>query len=397
METPEGKYLIEFLAEGIELEALRRLLSDLMGEGPLEFVRFLEATRWEIPSELEETAHQFRAARLSDLGFPSLEEAASLFARVNIPTAAFSASPGSALAQTADSVDYLGAALDGLLPGERDNAQEELVHLANAVLVAEATDPGDLEAVRRAGGMARDYLNLGFDLLTQGDAQVAAQVLRETPLRLIFQTGFSITLQLKFRADRLMKEPLAQVDGVVLLLDEEAAAVSALRRKRPLRALKVEGSEPVSFRNRRELAEAQELLARAEGQLALLRALFGDSEPKVRQAIERCSDDLFPSSAQRLLSAAVAWALLEGRANIAPVASDQLAPALGKMISGSPEAPSLREDAVQEAAKPLGSDALGPLVDRVLRQWVNELGALYLRRGNLMPIARAIIPVRTPP
>ena len=54
-------------------------------------------------------------------------------------------------------------------------------------------------------------------------------MVRDTELKRIFQVGFSLTLVLKFRADRLMKQPLAQVEGTPLLFTEEATAMLRLR------------------------------------------------------------------------------------------------------------------------------------------------------------------------
>ncbi|RKH24033.1 DUF6178 family protein, partial [Corallococcus sp. CA031C] len=79
VETPEGRYLVEIKLEGVEMSAMRAIVNDLIAENPFESVRLFEAVRWEIPSELEETAFQFRRARLADLGFPSLEDALALF------------------------------------------------------------------------------------------------------------------------------------------------------------------------------------------------------------------------------------------------------------------------------------------------------------------------------
>ncbi|RKH37272.1 DUF6178 family protein, partial [Corallococcus sicarius] len=85
VETPEGRYLVEIKLEGAEMSAMRAIVNDLIAESPFESVRLFEAVRWEIPSELEETAFQFRRARLADLGFPALEDALALFSRVDVP------------------------------------------------------------------------------------------------------------------------------------------------------------------------------------------------------------------------------------------------------------------------------------------------------------------------
>ena len=81
MRTPEGKYVVEFTVEGVEYAAVRGLLDDLYAEDPFKATRLLSAIRFEMPSELEETALRWRAGRLADLGWPPLDEALSWFAR----------------------------------------------------------------------------------------------------------------------------------------------------------------------------------------------------------------------------------------------------------------------------------------------------------------------------
>ncbi|HZI14460.1 MAG TPA: DUF6178 family protein, partial [Myxococcus sp.] len=292
LETPEGRYLVEITPEGVEMSAVRSLLNDLIAENPFEAVRLLEAVRWEIPSEMEETAFQFRRGRLVDLGFPTPEDAAALFSRVDVPPAGstvqgVASGPGTALAATGGHVDYLEAAFRGLTLLERENAEDELRGVANAALVAELADPGDLDAARRVGEMVRDYLSLGLEHLTGADPGRATDVLHETPLRRIFQVGFTLTLQLKYRADRLVKAPGAVLDGVLLVLSEEAAAIEALRRKRPRRALRVEGAEPVPFRSLREVASSEALLSRAEAQVEVFRGVLGGTEAAAREAVAR--------------------------------------------------------------------------------------------------------------
>src|SRR5205814_7138922 len=73
--TPEGKYVVEFVAEKTDYATLRQLMEDLFSQGPFEAMRLLESIRWEVPTELAEIARKWRDGRLRDLGFPQLEEA----------------------------------------------------------------------------------------------------------------------------------------------------------------------------------------------------------------------------------------------------------------------------------------------------------------------------------
>jgi hypothetical protein len=111
LDSADGHFRIELLVEGQEQATLRALLLDLMAENPLGFSRLMEALRWEIPSELEETALRFRWARLSDLGFPDPESAAGLYSQVPIPRSP--AAPSGALARTGGRAALIDAALGG--------------------------------------------------------------------------------------------------------------------------------------------------------------------------------------------------------------------------------------------------------------------------------------------
>jgi hypothetical protein len=400
LETPEGRYLVEFKGiEGPELAAMRSILNDIIADNPFEAVRFLEATRWEVPGELEESAYRFRTGRLQDLGFPALEEAARLFSRVDTgPTPAPAAV--AALVATRAQPDYLEAAFRALDDVERENLEGELRYLANATLVAEVEDPGDMDAIRRVGEMVRDYLLLGLEHLTGGDPARAAQVVRDTETRRVFQVGFSLTLALKFRADRLMKQPLAQVEGMPLLFAEEAAAVEALRRKRPRRTLKVPGAEPVPFRSRRELAASEEVLARAEAQVALLGALLGGTEKRAHEVLALFGMEARLLGVERFFAATVALALLEGKVGPRPVPSARRDELGALLFEGTPEAPRLRPDvaaravavlepAVPESARP----ELRRLVNATLARLLEELAPSFLQEGKLNPIASVLLPI----
>ncbi|QRN93879.1 hypothetical protein JRI60_32585 [Archangium violaceum] len=402
LETPEGRYLVEFKGvEGPELAGMRVLINDLIADNPFEAVRFLEATRWEVPGELEETAHRFRTARLQDLGFPPLEEAARLFSRVETGPAP-APSSGTALVAGQGQPDYLEAAFRGLDELERENLETELRYLANATLVAEVEEPGELDSIRRVGEMARDYLLLGLEHLTGGDPSRATQVVRDTEMRRVFQVGFSLTLALKFRADRLMKQPLAQVEGMALLFPEEAAALEALRRKRPRRTLKVPGAEAVPFRSRRELAASEEVLARAEAQVALLGALLGGSQARARELLARFGVEPGTLGVDHFFAAVVALALLEGKVDPRPVPSGRGDELGALLFEGTPEAPRLRAgvaDRVVAVLEPVVPESARPELRRVVKttlaRLLEELAPSFLQEGKLNPIASVLLPMES--
>lgn len=384
LDSADGRYRVELKLEGPEQAALRALLLDLMAEDPLGFSRLLEAIRWEVPSEMEEAALRFRWARLADLGFPDPEAAAGLYSSVRLPPPP-ATHPGGSSAELgrrdARRVDFVQAALAGLEPVEAENALEELRGVFNAALVADGADPGDLEAFRASAERARDTLGLGLEYLTGGDPRRAAPVVRETPFRQVFQTGFSLGLRLRHRADRLAKQPLARIDGQWLLWPEQAAVLGGLRRARPMRALPVEGAEPVPFRSLAEIHQAERELERAEQQQALLAALLGGTEETARAALDALGPAWPAGGTPAVLAAAVAHALLDGRARVAPVPAARTRE-LGHAFLDPGPPPTVRPEAVARVASVLAS--IGPahesekLARLVLERLADQVGGALL-------------------
>lgn len=288
LRTPEGRYVVEFLVEGADYAAARALLDDLYAEDPLEAARLLESVRWDLRSELEESALRWRSGRLADLGYPDLEEALSWYAR---PPAAAAAepglpdrSPGFFLADFRRG-SLLDRAAERLDPEAARRFERQLLAAANAALVAGAVDPADLAAVRRSVESARALLELGLEAEAGSDEARAAEALAATPLKRLFQQGFGRLLELRWRAERLLGPGGAGTREAPLLDPPLGEAISALARRRPLyfpglEAPREEWGGPAAaagaprpFLAPAELPRAAAALGEAEALLALGRQL----------------------------------------------------------------------------------------------------------------------------
>ncbi|HEY6105531.1 MAG TPA: DUF6178 family protein [Anaeromyxobacteraceae bacterium] len=288
LRTPEGRYVVEFRVEGVDYLAVRALVDDLYAEDPFLATRRLESVRWEIRSELEESALRWRNARLADLGYPDLQEALSWFAR---PPAAPAAEPGLperppgfflAEFRRGALLDRAAARLD---PEAAERVERQLAAAANAVLVADAVDPGDLAAVRRAVESARAMLELGLEAAAGSDQARAAEALAATPLKRLFQQGFGRVLELRWRAERLLGPGGAGTREAPLLDAPLGEALAALARRRPLYFPGLEAPReewgtaaaaahvPRAFLASSELGRAAAALDLADSLLALGRAL----------------------------------------------------------------------------------------------------------------------------
>jgi len=278
---------------------------------------------------------------------------------------------------------------------EVEHQEEQFRSLANWVLVAEGVEPGDTRAAREIAEAVRDYLALGFEHLCGADSTRAVGVVRQLGLRRIFQIGFSLTLKLKFRADRLRRRPLFRLEGAFLVFPSEENVLSALRRHRPLRALAVEGPEPVPFRTLAELRSADDAVARAEQQHAFLMAFLGGTLPAAVEALKSFRSPLDELGIDRLFGAIVAHALLEGLLLIAPLEADRLPELLEKLTGGgSTVLPEALERVLSVLEPRAPAEARGELrrqAEQTLSSLAAEVGAA-VRAGE--PKALAHLPVR---
>jgi Family of unknown function (DUF6178) len=269
--TSDRRFLLEFATER-DFETLRQLIEDLYAQEPFAAGRLLETIRWEVPTELEETARRWREGRLRDLGVPGFEEALSFYARpATRPSDDVQAGPGTALAVLPRPI--LDTALDLLNGAELDTAEEALVYAVNAALVANRVSLNEANDVREQLADARATLSLGLEVLSSGDPQKAANVLVEKPVREIFQTAMGEAYKLQTKARKVaaaLRLPQAQV---TTLLDEPLeSALQGMLKIRPV--IHEPGKRrPRAFGTRSDLLLAQSYLDEAAQVTALLTKL----------------------------------------------------------------------------------------------------------------------------
>ena len=265
----------------------------------------------------------------------------------------------------------------------------------NCVLVGEAAEPGDPAAIRQYSEHARDYLDLGLEHMTSGDAEQASDVVRDITLREIFQVGHSLTLRVKRAAEKMLAEPGTKFGETVLCLDEEAAAVAALTRRRPLKALKVAGAEPVPFRSKKELAEAVALLERVRQQRGVISALLGTSPA---DTVARFGVTLAHLTPQRLFAAVVARAEIDGVIEAAPFPAERLQE-LAARIFELDGLPRLRSSAGKKALEVLQSRLSVPahelelMIARVMQTFVIDFGQAWTRDSRVDSKKLLVLPV----
>jgi len=174
-------------------------------DNPL-YTALMEGIKGDVDLELEEQLQRFRTGRLEDLGFPPLDEALAIYARVN--PASFELRDDKKLLRPAGECGALipvPAEEDTLLfralaRADSEPLMQELNYLVNSALVAEGGAFAEPEAMIGVLQRVCGYLNIALEQLSAGDEAQAAKVLCGEELKRVFQLGYSIVLELKFAA-----------------------------------------------------------------------------------------------------------------------------------------------------------------------------------------------------
>lgn len=219
-------------------------------DNPL-YTALLEGVKGDVDLELEEECQRFRTGRLEDLGFPPLDQALSIYARVNPDHFALhgdkelrpAGAGGHLIPLSADSDTLLSRAL--ALAGS-ETLWQELNYLVNSALVAEGQAFHEPESMLGIMHRVCGYLNIALEKLALEDEQRAAELLAREELKRLFQLGYSIVLQLKFASRDI--ETVDYPSGKLL---------AGLKRKRPhyYRGLDPDGID--GYREFRDLADVQ--------------------------------------------------------------------------------------------------------------------------------------------
>jgi len=271
--TLDGYYYSRFLSEK-DAPLITRLLKFLQADDPLYYQNLLEWVHLRLPLEEEETALQWRRGRLADHGFPDFYEALEIYRYLppeqvredklpdwSIPEASFY--PPSHL-ESAGEGSFLFAAMNqGLEDGQITRIKWELANLANHILVANGADVNEPAPIYQSVQKALQLLDLGLRHLSRDDSGRAGEVLTHLALVRIFQTGYSLGLELKYRAEAIIRRG----DWYREILRREEVLDSPFQEtlkglffKRPLYYDRTGGKNYRSFQSLGELQETRELL-----------------------------------------------------------------------------------------------------------------------------------------
>jgi hypothetical protein len=319
----------------------------------------MEELIWGLPAEREEMALRWRQARLDEKGFPTLDEALSLYQylpdrelqrMIKFGSQLGRANPaeppllqGWFMKSLRQSGSLLSSALARIEDAEEiDRLHREFIHLCNMCMVADGREPGDVSEIRKSAEKVLQFLNIGLEIITEGDEQKATDVLMSLHLLFIFRAGYTQALKLRMEAHKFLQSVGANVPraGSTILGDPLEGLLIGICRKRPL-FYKGYGEEKGNvyqeFNSLHDLFVAREALNTIRELDRLMRELLGwpggaigSPPPEITRLIRTRG-----ITAQQVILTAMARLILDGRFCFAPLSLKEASLLLSKIVVNS--------------------------------------------------------------
>ncbi|MBI4963548.1 MAG: hypothetical protein HY913_09755 [Desulfomonile tiedjei] len=274
--TLDDLFFVKFSSPAHE-EALKRFLQTIFEWNTEYYFGLMEELARGIHLENQEEARRLRMARLADRGFPEFDEAVEIYAYIQ--RGALSYSPPEPFDERVEPYEaprnvlkyplkvlepdtLFKKALDEISdPHERDRLSQELAHLANKVMVADARDPGQVDDLHGSLRKVSGYINIALEELSREDISKATNLLRSNHMEYLFRRGFSLILDLRKEAQKLLR---SYEGGVENLGHPLAGLIQGLLQKRPLYASTTLGEKkPREFESLDDINLIRGLLNRA--------------------------------------------------------------------------------------------------------------------------------------
>src|SRR5579863_3325542 len=351
-------YIIEFQHHDAILQPLVDFLEEVFERDYTYFATLMEEIYWSGEAELEEEAYQFRRARLNDRGFPDFFEAQSVFAyikpdqfltiragyeppsRADLPDDNEVIAPEMAPAIADGDVSLFNTALTaGFASQGKRQLRSEMAMVSNQVLVARAVDFGDLEAVRVAVEMTHHYLNLALEHLAGGDLQSAIEHLRDTPLKLLFRLGVSLTIDLRTSTELTLRKlglSSVKVREIPYLDSPYREALSVFMARQPRYYSGLDGGGAVEMRDfasMRDLHLGYAILDQIDSAADLFSAMFSIDISSPNFRAQMAARDVRLS---QLVLTGLARVALDDRLTIDPIEGSRMNAMRAAIMTGQP-------------------------------------------------------------
>ena len=249
--TYDGTYFVRILNKDHE-EMIGSILREMAKENYEQYQTLILGLAGIIPAEAEENMYRVRNVRLAEEGFLPNEEALSVYAYLKADTllkdrplqehflsngeAARTLVPMTPLLYSQGN-NFLAGVVSRLTdPLLLDRIRLEFAGLCNQIISADGLVVSDFQDLLQVCRKTAGYLSLGLERLTKGALPLLEQVLKQNPLNDIFRVGFGLALELKWEAEKWVKEAWFHNKGLNSDFwgEEWGPTLSGLLQRRPI-------------------------------------------------------------------------------------------------------------------------------------------------------------------
>jgi len=381
-------------------QTLRELLERLAAHDLKKFHEVLLELAGVLPAEAEEGIYRRRNIRLAEKGFLAFEEAIGIYQHLSPRTLLEDRREIRKTVTEPDPLQPIPLST-ALLIQEQDLFHRSLKHIegsrslerlqiefagmCNQIISADGFEVRDREALASVVRKACGYLDIGLQQLGGGAPSKAAGVIEKYPLDQIFRVGYGAGLELKWKAEKWLKNSwfVTQAFGLTFWGDQWEGVLEGLLRKRPLFYTSLSDGE--LYREFKDLSDietchkALDEMAAIDRLLSLVLARAPIAAPRGYQPL-RWMNLLLTSWARDHLG------LSE---EIAPLETDQLRAFFGDLWEqGKTPAsldPNMRRSFIDWLVGRTGlaahdlQDQVGTTIDTLLKELENEYGPVSIQ------------------
>lgn len=255
-----------------------------------------------------------------------------------------------------------------------EKLQREFAGMCNQIISADSLVVRNKEHLADVVRKACGYLSIGLDKVTGGDLQEAVRLLERSPLARVFRAGYGTALELKWKADKWLKESWfgKQPLDLGFWVDDWGGMLQGLLRKRPLFYTGLSGDEPYrEFKTLDDIAQCNSVLDGVVAMDHLISLLFPKSPTEFPvQAYQ-------PLTFKNLILTSWARHHLKMSGDIEPLTTEELT-ILFKDLWKEPAKPRRVDPEMKQAFFNWLQERAGPGVDALEKSAASTLDSLFV-------------------
>ncbi|MDY7036848.1 MAG: DUF6178 family protein [Thermodesulfobacteriota bacterium] len=271
--TLDNLYYIRILDKEHE-EIIENILRKMAQEDYERYQALLLGLVGVLPVEAEENMHRMRNVRLAEDGFLPYDEAISIYSHLNADSLQESGSEYKAYDISVDDTlelvpfthldhamgnDLLAKCFSRITDNRfLDRIRLEFAGLCNQILSADSLRVDDIKVLVNVCRKAAGYINIGLERLSADDIDSSEQYLKKNPLISFFRVGFGVALELRWEAERWIKDAWFIREGLKpdFWGDEWDGVLVGILQKRP--CFYVGFQEGTTYRGFEKLSEIED-------------------------------------------------------------------------------------------------------------------------------------------